>query len=46
VTLGAIGARQTGGGFGGCIVALVGRQQLASWTETLLEKHPKAFSVC
>lgn len=45
VKLGAIGARQTGGGFGGCIVACVSNDSLDSWKSALLAKHPKAFWV-
>ncbi|MEM9385698.1 MAG: galactokinase [Pseudomonadota bacterium] len=43
--LGAIGARLTGGGFGGCIVALLARGQRDRWYAQLLEKHPQAFAV-
>ncbi|MDN3644723.1 galactokinase [Pontixanthobacter aestiaquae] len=42
VELGATGARLTGGGFGGCIVACVERKRRDAWQETLLAKHPKA----
>ena len=45
VALGALGARMTGGGFGGCVVACVNADQTASWTRSLLERHPEAFSV-
>ena len=45
VALGALGARMTGGGFGGCVVACVKADQTASWTRSLLERHPEAFSV-
>ena len=40
VSLGALGARQTGGGFGGCIVALVPKADTESWFEKLQSKHP------
>ncbi len=42
VELGATGARLTGGGFGGCIVACVDRAKRSEWQEALLAKHPKA----
>lgn len=44
--LGATGARLTGGGFGGCIVACIESSRRESWSEALLIKHPKAFIVC
>ncbi|MGB0906375.1 MAG: galactokinase [Maricaulaceae bacterium] len=46
VTFGAVGARMTGGGFGGCIVACVRNDIYAEWKERLLAAHPKAFHVC
>ncbi len=46
VTLGALGARQTGGGFGGCIVACISKDKREHWQNQLLEKHPNAFYVC
>lgn len=45
VELGALGARQTGGGFGGCIVACVVNDQLDDWRNNLLSRHPEAFWV-
>ena len=45
VKLGALGARMTGGGFGGCIVACVANSKLEIWREELLAAHPDAFWV-
>lgn len=45
VDFGAIGARLTGGGFGGCIVACVAKDKLEAWTKRLLASHPAAFAV-
>jgi len=45
VTLGAVGARQTGGGFGGCIVACIATDKLETWKTALLDKHPESFWV-
>jgi galactokinase len=45
VKFGAIGARLTGGGFGGCIIACVAKDKLEPWTEKLLSSHPAAFRV-
>lgn len=40
--LGANGARLTGGGFGGCIVACVEKSARADWLSALLERHSEA----
>jgi len=45
VKLGAVGARQTGGGFGGCIVACIANDKLEDWKTALLKDHPEAFWV-
>ena len=39
---GAVGARLTGGGFGGCIVACVENDALDIWLAKLLAAHPQA----
>lgn len=44
--LGAVGARLTGGGFGGCIVALVANDRKEDWQSSLLSIHPKARFIC
>ncbi len=41
-SFGADGARLTGGGFGGCIVALVAKDVQDAWLAQLLAKHPQA----
>lgn len=46
VKFGALGARQTGGGFGGCIVACIAKNARAEWESQLLSRHPGAFHVC
>jgi galactokinase len=46
VELGARGARITGAGFGGCIVALLDESTPSDWRESLLSRHPKARWVC
>ncbi len=42
---GATGARLTGGGFGGCIVACVKNEHINAWQDRLLKAHPEAFWV-
>lgn len=42
VELGAIGARLTGGGFGGCIVAAFESQRRDEWLAALIDAHPDA----
>ncbi len=42
---GAIGARLTGGGFGGSIVACVHKRELSSWSKKLMNTYPQAFFV-
>jgi galactokinase len=39
---GAVGARLTGGGFGGSIVALVRAEDLAGWSQAMLAEFPRA----
>ena len=46
VKFGALGARMTGGGFGGCIVACVPKEKLLAWRERLLQDHTDAVFVC
>lgn len=46
VDVGAIGARLTGGGFGGCIVACVEKAKSDAWRENLLSHHPNAYFIC
>ena len=45
IAAGALGARLTGGGFGGCIVACVPRQQLSEWRDVVASKFPNSRSV-
>ncbi len=45
VKLGAYGARQTGGGFGGCIVALTAPDSTQDWWRALSSRHPNAHLV-
>ena len=44
-TSGALGARLTGGGFGGCIVALYRSRDAETQIQSLLDRHPKAWRV-
>jgi galactokinase len=44
-TLCAKGVRLTGGGFGGCIVALMDAQALDDWIAAFLAAHPNAWRV-
>lgn len=46
VRLGAFGARLTGGGFGGCVVACIARDLFESWLTRLLAAHPAARLIC
>lgn len=43
---GALGARLTGGGFGGCIVALVANDRKAAWLSDVMNLHPDARFIC
>lgn len=45
LNIGAKGARLTGGGFGGCIVALIEKPKLDSWLAELLDRHEDAWQV-
>ena len=45
VAFGAVGARLTGGGFGGCIVACVADDGLAAWQSRLLASHESAYPI-
>ena len=45
ISFGAVGARMTGGGFGGCIVACVLKDKLEDWRGQLLAANPDAFWV-
>ena len=50
---GVIGARQAGGGFGGCMVALVEQEQVAAFGEAVTAHYqastgiePRVYDVC
>lgn len=45
VDLGAIAARQTGGGFGGCIVVLFEGDAPQDWFARLSQRHPAVWEV-
>nr|WP_070958727.1 galactokinase [Hyphomonas sp. Mor2] len=45
VDSGAKGARLTGGGFGGCLVALVERSKADDWMTAYLDRHPGTWRV-
>ncbi len=46
ISHGAVGARLTGGGFGGCIVACVRKEKLVDWRMRLQADHPQSYFVC
>lgn len=43
---GAIGARITGAGFGGCIVALLAASECEPWWQRVSGRHPRARMIC
>lgn len=43
---GSVGARLTGGGFGGCIVACVSKDELPAWRLQLEREFPNARHIC
>lgn len=45
VAFGAEGARLTGGGFGGCLVACVADERLEEWQDRLLTEHESAYAI-
>ena len=42
---GALGARLTGGGFGGCIVALLNPQDVTEWVRAMKTQYPDAWLI-
>ena len=46
LSAGAIGARLTGGGFGGCIVACIKNEDYAGWEVKFLSAHKSAVIIC
>ncbi len=45
VEVGAVGARLTGGGFGGCIVACVRRGHEDLWAQAIQARHPHSIRI-
>lgn len=43
---GAVGARMTGGGFGGCVVACVACDDFSQWSQQIVAAYPEASIVC
>ncbi|UTW54783.1 galactokinase [Kordiimonas sp. SCSIO 12610] len=42
---GAVGARLTGGGFGGCIVCLLPKEKKTNWVQLLTNRNPETWVV-
>ncbi len=45
LTMGALGARLTGGGFGGCMVALVQKTEKEQWMKDFAARHKNVWEV-